>query len=568
MEAEGKSAHPRPYCGGQRGTVDGRGSASPCHRSERRTGNEAARRKRLGTYVGGAGALLWLILRTGIKPSRLSYPCQQSALAMAAAAFGVPLVAALIAGKAQLLRFAHSMRGKVCAAALALSGLVLLATASFDDPASLLLTPPENYHADVYFVRDARGTNDAGFGGVDDLVTLMGTLGTKLHQTAYTTLTSGPNGIIESDDVVLIKVNAQWPQRGGTNTDVLRGLMRNIVAHPYGFTGEIIVADNGQGYGNLNRSDNNAEDVTQSPQDVVAEFAAEAYAASTFLWDTIRTRSVSEFDAGDYVSGYVVDANWDAETSIKVSYPKFTTAHGTRISYKHGIWNETYQQYEADRLVVINLPVLKTHSIYGVTAAVKNHMGVITTGVYTDSHLGVGRGGLGSVMAEVRAPDLNILDCIWVLARPGAGPSAQYSQSSLVNQLAASTDSVAIDAWAVKHILMPQIIANGFSSEQYWQQDPDNGSGEFRQYLDRSMSELLLAGKTCSNDYVNVKLHTWTGDLDRDGDLDLTDFSVFPPCLGAESELDPSCVGLDYNLDGAVDLSDFAAMQNVFTDAL
>lgn len=554
MEAEARSAHQHHS-----------------HRAYRTHGadNITAKRTRVATTLCGLAALLWLILRTGGKPSRFSYPCQQSAFAAAAAAFGAPLAAAIIAGRLGLLRFMQSAAGKLCGGLLALSMIVLLATASFDfQPAASILSPPGGYSADVYFVPDARGATASTLGGVDDLITLMGVSGMKLHQSETTSLTGGPSGIIQPNDVVLIKVNAQWAQRGGTNTDVLRGIIRNIVEHPDGFQGEIIVADNGQNSGNLNRLDNNAEDISQSPQDVVADFVAEGYHASTYLWDNIRTRSVSEFDTGDYQAGFVVDPVMDPETSIKVSYAKFTTGYGTHVSYKHGIWDETSQTYDAERLVVINVPVLKTHSIYGVTAAVKNHMGVVTTGVPTDSHLGVGRGGLGTIMAEVRTPDLNILDCIWVLAKPGSGPSASYAQSSNVNQLVASTDPVALDAWAVKHILMPQIIANGYSPGQYIMQDPDNPASKYRQYLDLSMNELLLGGRACSNDYTTVNLHTWAGDLDRDGDLDIADFAGLSGCLGYDPELYPWCAEFDYDLDAVVDLRDAAQGQNLFTGSL
>lgn len=41
-------------------------------------------------------ALLWLRFRTGTKPSRLQYPCQQAALGLAAATVGAPTVAAVV----------------------------------------------------------------------------------------------------------------------------------------------------------------------------------------------------------------------------------------------------------------------------------------------------------------------------------------------------------------------------------------------------------------------------------------------------------------------------------------
>ncbi|MGB5552887.1 MAG: hypothetical protein WBO74_20595, partial [Thermoanaerobaculia bacterium] len=48
-------------------------------------------------YVAGIFALCWLLLRSGSRPSRLAYPCQQAAVSTATLAFGAPLVAAILA---------------------------------------------------------------------------------------------------------------------------------------------------------------------------------------------------------------------------------------------------------------------------------------------------------------------------------------------------------------------------------------------------------------------------------------------------------------------------------------
>ncbi|MGQ9782127.1 MAG: hypothetical protein ACUVQ8_07790 [Nitrososphaeria archaeon] len=47
----------------------------------------------------------------------------------------------------------------------------------------------------------------------------------------------GPEGLIARDDVLIIKVNSQWNERGGTNTDLLRKIIGAIIVHPNGFTG-------------------------------------------------------------------------------------------------------------------------------------------------------------------------------------------------------------------------------------------------------------------------------------------------------------------------------------------
>ena len=70
--------------------------------------------------------------------------------------------------------------------------------------------------------------------------------------TAAAGVTSGPAGWIAAHDVVLLKVNAQWKYRGCTNSDVVRGLIQRILGTPDGFTGEVVLVENGQGRGSLN----------------------------------------------------------------------------------------------------------------------------------------------------------------------------------------------------------------------------------------------------------------------------------------------------------------------------
>lgn len=520
---------------------------------------------RFAFFVSGLIGLLWLLLRTGSKPSRIVYPCQQAALGAAA---GMLSASGLTVGAAVLPWPARRMRTLVALSVLGTLlafGAFLPARPAFS-PLIAQETPPAGYAPDVFLVNHARGVEPGRYGGVDDLITLMGTRGFKWYQSATQSLTAGPSGLIDRDSVVLLKVNAQWDQRGGTNTDVVRGVIRAVVEHPDGFVGEVIVADNKQGW-LRNWDENNAEDITQSLQDVAADFVTEGWSVSVQFWDDIR-RAVDEYDEGSADGGYVLSPAWDVETGIKVSYPKFQTAYGTYVSYKHGIWSPDSQSYDPERLVVINMPVLKTHRIYAVTAAVKNHMGVVTTSPQTDSHNAVGRGGLGSFLAEIRMPNLTILDCIWILARPGSGPDASYESASRRDQLVAGTDPLALDAWAVKFILVPQILENEYSVEDFhaWQ-DPDNPGSKFRGYLDRSMNEMLLAGIETTNDYRSVQLQVWTGDEDRDGDVDLGDLSALDQCAtGPGGAVKPgACQAFDADSNNTVDLADVAALVQTFT---
>ncbi len=469
---------------------------------------------RFSPLIGGVFALAWLLLRTGTKPTRLSYPCQQAAFGTAATAFGLPFVAALMSMQGRVTSVLRTASGRIAAGGLLALCTVMIAVGSADESRNVvMLQPRAAYHPDVYLVNDARGIEPGRYGGVDDLITVMGENGLKLHRSTTVSTTSGPEGLIDADDVVLIKVNGQWYERGGTNTDVLRGVMRRVVEHPDGFVGEVIVGENTQSFRpNLDHAENNAEDQSQSIQNVADDFFAVGWNASTMRWDDFRGLSVAEYSGGNMTDGYVVNPIADPQTSIRVSYPKFRSASGTYVSYKHGIWSQATQTYDANKLVVINIPVFKTHATYGITASVKNHMGVVTTALSTGSHSRVGWGGLGSVLAEVRMPDLNILDCIWILARVGTGqvgPGAPYELASRRDQLVASTDPVALDAWATKFIMIPQLIENGYTPIEYSEQNPDNPGGKFRNYLDLSMNELLVAGTDVTSDYTAVNLHVF-----------------------------------------------------------
>ena len=56
------------------------------------------------------------------------------------------------------------------------------------------------------------------------------------------------------------------------------------------------------------------------------------------------------------------------------------------------------------------------------------------------------------------------------------------------------------------------------------------------------------------------------GDLDRDCDVDLADYSEFNACLaGPEVSVAASCKPSDFDDDSDVDLHDFAEFQEAFT---
>lgn len=349
------------------------------------------------------------------------------------------------------------------------------------------------------FMVDGTSGNDEG---VTKLIELMGNRGSLFYRSPVAGMNKGLRGLIARDDTLIIKVNSQWDERGGTNTDLLNSLIKAIVEHPDGFVGEIVVADNGQAqYGSTGRggsfdySQNNAEDTSQSVQRMVDSFAG--YTVSTHLWDNITTVRVKEYSEGDVNDGYVTSGTVSPGAVAMISYPKFETKFGTRISVKLGIWNPTTQTYDSGHLKLINVPVLKSHRIYGVTACVKHYMGVasdkLTAQLGASAHDTVGTGGMGAEMVGTRFPLLNIIDAIWVNAKPGEGPRTPYDAATRTNVIAASVDPVALDYWASKNILMPVAWRNRYGNLSLI--DPDNTErGSFGQWLRLSMEEIRKAG--------------------------------------------------------------------------
>jgi hypothetical protein len=328
---------------------------------------------------------------------------------------------------------------------------------------------------------------------------------------------AGPDGIIAADDVVVIKINYQWPERGGTNTDLLRGLIRCIVDHPDSFTGEVVVCENTQGESSegFDRPNNNAQDYGLSPLDVVLGFQSQGYTVSHYIWTDVRHRGVSEYIAGNFSDGYVVGP-YNAQVQGRVSYPKFQTDAGTYISLRYGIWDMGSGTYNREGLKFINVPVLKSHHAnYGATACVKNYMGVVTNLLSTNSHAGIEYGILGALNGEIQLADLTILDCIWINPNPYSGPWTPYGTARRKDRLVASLDPVAADIWAVTNILIPGFIDNGYSPP--WPNpsaDPDDPDSHFRVYLDNSMSQILAAGYEVTNDLDQIDVFSMSWRLE------------------------------------------------------
>jgi hypothetical protein len=314
--------------------------------------------------------------------------------------------------------------------------------------------------------------------GMDTLLHLLSAHGMKFYKTAKTDALGGPDGLIAADDVVILKVNAQWKCRGGTNTDMLRGLIQRILQHPDGFKGEVVIFENGQ-----NRPaafDGIHSDINKTEYRPFPELIGKVMVNAEQQDLTTIDYLVGTVFAGKPVSSLLMDPHsntWIADDDHQangyrrvgepgtpcVSYPCFTTAKGNRIELKEGRWNGSAY---AQNLKLIHCAVLKDHNgDIGMTGALKIVYGTLSMkdGTSAKRHYADLGSQCAQMWTQVRVPDLNILDCLWVSYGSttvnghavsgciGYPPSITSRQ----NILLAGLDPVAMDYHANRHILLP-----------------------------------------------------------------------------------------------------------------
>jgi hypothetical protein len=452
------------------------------------------------------------------------YPCQQAALAnislfKTVASFSLPSLASLRVSTGWLKPIAVltvlSVGGFVMATGPVQIGFGPQQVDSSLERVPIVLAPQtavdQETASDLFYVQNATGPEGNMDSSVGALIDLLASQGLHFYKN-----TSTSDGLIGSDDVVIIKINGQWSRRGGTNTDLIKSVINALIDHPDGFTGEVVIADNGQGIGSLDYSSPNSYYQNQSTQDVADSFAPE-WNVSTILWDDLHFSTVEDYNDDDFTDGYVRSSVWNEEMQLYTSYPKFqSTATGAYISFKNGVWRNG-TGFDSDGLKIFNMPVLKSHELLGVTACVKHYMGVpqgyIVESVHPSvphEHFSVRLGGMGTMIAETRAPDLNILDMVWVNANPlessiDRGPWSTYTAASATDIIGVSVDPVALDYWSAKHVLIP--TAEYLDYSNYSSLDPDyepisehiyspfvEQEESFHNYLERSMNEMKDAG--------------------------------------------------------------------------
>lgn len=170
----------------------------------------------------------------------------------------------------------------------------------------------------------------------------------------------------------------------------------------------------------------------------VVDLCLKAGAAAVYVFDrpcNDAKRSYSRSGIADAAraAGAKVPFISDSEY-VTLSVPGATTLTSTSVNRR---------VLEAD--VFINVPIVKHHSAAGMTAGLKNMMGLIG-GDRGKWHVG----GLGARIAEINSAipaDLTIVDAYRILTAHGpvGGSLDDVKQTGLI---AATTDRVAADAWA------------------------------------------------------------------------------------------------------------------------
>ncbi len=456
----------------------------------------------------GFVSLLWLLIRSGENPKRLAYPCQQAAIPLA---FNwILALATFFTGSILLRKFV-----KVSPLVIVISGIIWFTVSLPGDStagSANVIRPPvwevPNPISKV-FVLDSipatKGSLAAGNATVPDsclvdpamdtLCLMLAAKGIPIHKT-----TAHPNGIVGSNNVVIIKGNFQWTGKVVTSTDRIKGLIWQILKHPTGFTGEIIVADNTQGY-YIDQNDNNSEDPAQSIVNVVSTFRAKGYPVYLQDWKNLMYKAGVEYNQGNYNDCYIY------EPSTKISYPKFRSLSGKYlISLRYGIWDSLAARYDSSRLCLINFPVLKHHGMSGATEAVKNWIGVMSTewqneryGGWESMHYNYlfNQYALVSRIMAVTYPRLSIVDAAWTSRAGNTTPDYVVNTKVLL----ASTDPVAVSWYAAKFVLTP--VAYNKSET-----NPDFPGGKFNVTLTHWTNFLRdSAGLPCTKDSTKISVY-------------------------------------------------------------
>jgi uncharacterized protein (DUF362 family) len=186
--------------------------------------------------------------------------------------------------------------------------------------------------------------------------------------------------------------------------------------------------------------DRKAEQGANTHPEVVAEvvrLCREAKARRVIVCDCPVKNARGAFER----SGILAAAN---AAGAEVILPEASRHRTVQVSQRLGTWDVLEPFILATK--VINVPVAKHHPLTGVTCGLKNWFGITTVGrmlLHQDVQRAI------ADLAALMRPTLTIVDASRVLMENGPA-GGNVNDVKPVRTIAAGTDPVALDAWAVQ----------------------------------------------------------------------------------------------------------------------
>jgi hypothetical protein len=347
------------------------------------------------------------------------------------------------------------------------------------------------------------------------------------------------DAIVGDDDVVIIKVAAQWWNQGMTNVAGARRVIERVLARP-GFRGEIVVFENthfrlanGSGLARAftRPSERNVDvpgwttlgDLASAYKDhpkvsfVGLVDAAPSELAGDPWHDPEHAHGVyggdgrgpigNELRDGmrwDFARVFAKKRGWFETSRTPLSWPVFRSPKsGLYVDLADGV-REASGAKTSRKLTWISLVTVNEHASTGLTACCKSAMGVLDmscgrfgTDPRTDGYQSVHyfgspeatwrmAGPLAHFAREVRAPDLYVAIAEWVaVTPPGFSDDEDIRLSAKGAQRAqtvvAGTDPVAIDYYCAKHVVLP--IATAINAPRRAMLDVDHPDAKTTRFL-------------------------------------------------------------------------------------
>jgi uncharacterized protein (DUF362 family) len=370
---------------------------------------------RVAFYSIGILSLVWLLLRSGTKPSRLAYPCQRTA-----AAFGLNFLSGLAPWLGACLlartRPGHEVLGETKTGKRSIIGSLLRCVLALS---SILFLSPG-------------GPSQAGIGPTV-------TAGSAPAAQRFVSLPGRP----DPHPAVAIISRDHTPDEGEIATMVdqaIEGALGPTALGELVQSGDTVLVKPNLGCGY-----NSYETTDWRVVKPIVRGVKQAGASQVYIGEGEGCGySLGVFDGAGYTAN-ITDVTYVNFNDI-ASNPYYD------VSVSGGLWGEpiAIPQVYFDADVVISVPKLKTHSEAGVTLSLKNAMGVPPVPLYsgpgwTYRNLIHDNYEVRKTIAQInlaRKPDFAVIDAI--LAGEGEGPWAATPIE--VDAILAGRDLVALDA--------------------------------------------------------------------------------------------------------------------------